>query len=198
MINYDIVLLRVNRDNVVVDASMEVEIAPEGLDLDGFFEDDIAASQSARNPVEIAKRDAGLDDSLSYGSRVLNISSDTTNGFDLTAGSQWIYPSNLPTRSYQYNIVQKSLFTNTLVSLPTGLGKTFIAAVVMYNYYRWYPSGKVIFLAPTKPLVAQQVRACYNIMGIAKEHTTEMTGAICTICEVLWIFIIYILPQSLQ
>jgi len=153
-----------------------VEIAPEGLDLDGFFEDDIAVSQPASNPVEPAKCDVGLDDSLSYGSRVLNISSENTNGFDLAAGSQWIYPSNLPTRSYQYNIVQKALFTNTLVSLPTGLGKTFIAAVLMYNYYRWYPTGKVIFLAPTKPLVAQQVRACYNIMGIPKEDTTEMTG----------------------
>ena len=33
---------------------------------------------------------------------------------------------------------------NTLVSLPTGLGKTLIAAVVMYNYYRWFPTGKVV------------------------------------------------------
>lgn len=41
-----------------------------------------------------------------------------------------------------------------------GLGKTFIAAVVMYNYYRWFPLGKLIFMAPTKPLVAQQV--CYT------------------------------------
>ncbi len=46
---------------------------------------------------------------------------------------------------------------NTLVSLPTGLGKTLIAAVVMYNLQRWFPTGKAIFLAPTKPLVHQQV-----------------------------------------
>jgi len=48
-----------------------------------------------------------------------------------------------------------------LVSLPTGLGKTLIAAVVMYNYYRWFPTGKVIFMAPTLPLVTQQVRVSY-------------------------------------
>jgi ERCC4-related helicase len=59
-----------------------------------------------------------------------------------------------------------------------GLGKTFIAAVVMYNFYRWYPKGKIIFMAPTKPLVAQQIRACYDITGIPKEHTEEMTGMI--------------------
>jgi ERCC4-related helicase len=50
---------------------------------------------------------------------------------------------------------------NTLVSLPTGLGKTLIAAVVMYNYYRWFPTGKVVFCAPTRPLVSQQIHAWY-------------------------------------
>ena len=44
---------------------------------------------------------------------------------------------------FRFNIVQSCLFDNTLVCLPTGLGKTFIAAVVMYNFYRWYP--QVIF-----------------------------------------------------
>ena len=162
----------------------EREIAADELDLDGFFEDDIASRPSGfiggpgAGEAVHDNDSPGLDDSVSYGSRAYNTSSETTSGFDTACGTQWIYPSNLPTRSYQYNIVQKALFTNTLVTLPTGLGKTFIAAVVMYNFYRWYPSGKVIFLAPTKPLVAQQVKACYNIMGIPKEHTTEMTGIV--------------------
>jgi ERCC4-related helicase len=45
-------------------------------------------------------------------------------------------------RDYQFNIVQVSLYHNTLVCLPTGLGKTFIAAVVMLNFYRWFTKGK--------------------------------------------------------
>ena len=57
-------------------------------------------------------------------------------GFDVSAGSTWIYPSNMSHRKYQYEIVESCLFKNTLVCLPTGLGKTFIAAVVMYNFYR--------------------------------------------------------------
>lgn len=46
-----------------------------------------------------------------------------------------------PLRDYQFNISRTALFSNTLVALPTGLGKTFIAAVVMYNYFRWFPEG---------------------------------------------------------
>lgn len=63
---------------------------------------------------------------------------DRYAGFDNNAGNSWIYPTNYPVRKYQYSIVQAALFKNTLVVLPTGLGKTFIAAVVMYNLYRWY------------------------------------------------------------
>lgn len=102
--------------------------------------------------------------------------SSSLPGFDKCAGKLWIYPTNYPLRDYQFNIVQQALFKNTMVTLPTGLGKTFIAAVVMYNFYRWYPQGKVIFMAPTKPLVAQQIEACYNIMGIPQIHTSELTG----------------------
>jgi len=98
-------------------------------------------------------------------------------GFNNLEGNKWIYPTNYPVRNYQFNIVKTCLFKNTLVSLPTGLGKTFIAAVVMYNFYRWYPKGKIIFLAPTKPLVAQQINACYKIMGIPLEHQVEITGS---------------------
>ena len=76
------------------------------------------------------------------------------------------YPTNYPVREYQLQIVGDALFKNTLVSLPTGLGKTFIAAVVMFNYYRWFPAGKVIFMAPTRPLVTQQIGACHDIVAI--------------------------------
>ncbi|XP_050438212.1 Fanconi anemia group M protein [Adelges cooleyi] len=99
-------------------------------------------------------------------------------GFHLSSGTHYVYPSNFPVRQYQMAIIKTALFHNTLVSLPTGMGKTFIAAVVMYNFYRWYPTGKVVFMAPTRPLVAQQIEACHSIMGIPKDMTFEMTGNI--------------------
>ncbi|KAM5339163.1 Fanconi anemia group M protein isoform 2-T2 [Glossophaga mutica] len=98
-------------------------------------------------------------------------------GFCPSAGALWIYPTNCPVRDYQLHIARAALFCNTLVCLPTGLGKTFIAAVVMYNFYRWFPSGKVVFMAPTKPLVTQQIEACYRVMGIPQSHMAEMTGS---------------------
>ncbi|KAG8042322.1 hypothetical protein G9C98_004956 [Cotesia typhae] len=101
-----------------------------------------------------------------------------TVGFDKSAGKKWIYPENYPVREYQFSIVKTALFQNTLVCLPTGLGKTFIAAVVMYNFWRWYPRGIIVFLAPTKPLVAQQIEACHDIMGIPISQTIQLTGVI--------------------
>ncbi|XP_036448740.1 Fanconi anemia group M protein [Colossoma macropomum] len=99
-------------------------------------------------------------------------------GYDSSSGKVWIYPTNFPARDYQLKISEAALFQNTLVCLPTGLGKTFIAAVVMYNFYRWYPSGRIVFMAPTKPLVAQQIEACYKVMGIPQQHMAELTGSI--------------------
>ncbi|KAI7890103.1 uncharacterized protein EV154DRAFT_482526 [Mucor mucedo] len=89
----------------------------------------------------------------------------------------WIYPTNYPIRGYQYNIIQKAMFNNTLVALPTGLGKTFIAAVVMFNYWRWFPNSKIIFMAPTRPLVTQQIEACFTICGLPQEETVDMSGS---------------------
>ncbi|KAI1760343.1 P-loop containing nucleoside triphosphate hydrolase protein [Hypoxylon sp. FL1150] len=91
----------------------------------------------------------------------------------------WVYPTNLgPTRDYQFSIVKNGLFNNTLVALPTGLGKTFIAATIMLNFFRWTKSAKIVFMAPTKPLVAQQVDACFHIAGIPRSETTVLTGEV--------------------
>ncbi|KAA1105816.1 3'-5' DNA helicase [Puccinia graminis f. sp. tritici] len=95
---------------------------------------------------------------------------------DSEAIKTWIYSINKPKRKYQYDIVARALYNNCLVSLPTGLGKTFIAAVVMLNFYRWYPRGKVIFLAPTRPLVQQQIEACHSIAGIPSVDCVSLTG----------------------
>lgn len=103
----------------------------------------------------------------------------THHKLDHEALKTWVYPTNLgPVRDYQFSIVKDGLFNNTLVALPTGLGKTFIAATVMLNYYRWTKDAKIIFVAPTKPLASQQVEACLNVAGIPRSQATLLTGEV--------------------
>ena len=59
---------------------------------------------------------------------------------------------------YMVAIILQRLAHNMFVALPTGLGKTFIAATVMLNWFRWTRDAQIVFVAPTKPLVSQQVK----------------------------------------
>ena len=59
-------------------------------------------------------------------------------------------------REYQKEIASNVLKRgNTLVVLPTGLGKTLIAFLVMEQKLK---EGAILFLAPTKPLVNQHLK----------------------------------------
>ncbi|MCD6448060.1 MAG: DEAD/DEAH box helicase family protein [Thermoplasmata archaeon] len=63
-----------------------------------------------------------------------------------------IKPHRIMKRDYQINIFNSIKDKNSLVVLPTGLGKTIIA-IMMIAYKIKY--GKILFLAPTKPLCEQ-------------------------------------------
>ncbi len=66
-----------------------------------------------------------------------------------------IRPGALEDRAYQSEIADSAIDRNTLVVLPTGLGKTAIALRVVAEYLRRAPTRSVLFLAPTRPLVVQ-------------------------------------------
>lgn len=62
--------------------------------------------------------------------------------------------------------------------LPTGLGKTHIALVIICNYYKWFPEGKIFFMAPTRPLVDQQFKSLLEYRDlIKKEDAITITGS---------------------
>ncbi len=58
-------------------------------------------------------------------------------------------------RAYQQAIFETAKNANTLVVLPTGLGKTLIALLLAVNNIKQYPTKKILMLAPTRPLVEQ-------------------------------------------
>jgi Fanconi anemia group M protein len=65
-----------------------------------------------------------------------------------------IRPEALVRRDYQVSIAVEATKRNTLVVLPTGLGKTVVAVLVMAHRLHEV-GGRCLFLAPTKPLVEQ-------------------------------------------
>ena len=48
----------------------------------------------------------------------------------------------------------------------------------MLNWFRWTHDAQIVFVAPTKPLVHQQVDACFNIAGIPRSQTVMLTGEV--------------------
>lgn len=66
-----------------------------------------------------------------------------------------IRPGSLEERAYQSTIAGEAAEENTLVVLPTGLGKTAIALRVIAEALLRAPTRSVLVLAPTRPLVEQ-------------------------------------------
>ena len=64
---------------------------------------------------------------------------------------------NLTPRDYQQKIYETCKEKNCLVVLPTGLGKTLIALMLSIHRMREFPTEKIVFLAPTKPLAEQHL-----------------------------------------
>ena len=83
--------------------------------------------------------------------------SNTTNLFTVQNGyiqHPLIKSKTVSHRLFQRTIAIKSFCRNALVILPTGLGKTIIALLVTAETLV-QTSGKVVFTAPTRPLVEQ-------------------------------------------
>ena len=60
-------------------------------------------------------------------------------------------------REYQNIIVEKALYKNSLIVVPTSLGKTVITLLICIDIlYNWKKS-KILILAPTRPLVRQHL-----------------------------------------
>lgn len=100
-----------------------------------------------------------------------------TPALDREAARTFEYPDGSDRhvfRGYQFSITTTALKENTLVSLPTGTGKTLIGAVVAQTYLRWFPDGLVVFLAMTRPLVAQQIRACCGTVGLDPDVDAQL------------------------
>ena len=81
-------------------------------------------------------------------------------------------------RLYQENIVHTSLTKNTLVVLPTGMGKTKIAITLAVKRLSEFQNSKVLMCSPTKPLSNQIYNEFIESTNIPKEKISLLTGLI--------------------
>ena len=81
-------------------------------------------------------------------------------------------------REYQENISNSALNKNTLVILPTALGKTIISLLVSVNILYNYKEKRILILAPTRPLVNQHWDSFISNIKLLDEQTVVVTGKI--------------------
>ncbi|MEM2759284.1 MAG: helicase-related protein [Nitrososphaerales archaeon] len=76
-------------------------------------------------------------------------------------------------RDYQLSLANIALETNTLIVLPTGLGKTTIALLIIAETLA-KSNGRCLFLAPTRVLVHQHYKFLQSFLNI--EDISIVTG----------------------
>jgi len=82
----------------------------------------------------------------------------------------------LEERAYQLKIAEEAIKRNTLVVLPTALGKTIIAALVAAHFLYNYRDLKVLVMAPTRPLVLQHRDTFLRILKLHPREIQVLTG----------------------
>jgi Fanconi anemia group M protein len=81
-------------------------------------------------------------------------------------------------REYQENISSFALNKNTLVILPTALGKTIISLLVSINTLYNHRDKRILILAPTRPLVNQHWKSFVSYIKLPNDQTAVVTGKI--------------------
>ena len=83
-----------------------------------------------------------------------------------------LLPQTVEKRLFQLDLAATALKASSLIVVPTGLGKTVIALMVLLARM---DKGRILFLAPTKPLVEQHAVFLQRVLR-DKDIVTMMTG----------------------
>jgi len=91
---------------------------------------------------------------------------------------KYIVPRSIEYRSYQVKAALHAINQNTLIILPTGTGKTVIGLLAIAKWIELHPNTKIIFIAPTRPLVDQHYQFLKKNLAISSEEIVWMSGEI--------------------
>jgi len=111
------------------------------------------------------------------------------------------YLKDFTPRLYQESIFNTCTKHNTLVVLPTGVGKTAIFLMMAAYRLNLYPKSKVLLLGPTRPLIEQYAQVFEKYFNIEKDKMVMFTGFVSPeVRATLWknAQIIFSTPQGLE
>jgi Fanconi anemia group M protein len=83
---------------------------------------------------------------------------------------------NFEPRLYQQTIFATAAKYNTLVVLPTGMGKTNVFLMLAAQRLKQYPKSKILFIGPTRPLIDQYLKVFKKHFEIEDEKLAVFTG----------------------
>jgi Fanconi anemia group M protein len=87
-------------------------------------------------------------------------------------------PNSVELRKYQARILSEILGRNSLVILPTGMGKTYLALLTTCARLAQFPDSRVLFMAPTRPLTVQHYETFKRCMNLPEHDLRFLTGEI--------------------
>lgn len=89
---------------------------------------------------------------------------------------KYVKPMIIEQRDYQVNIANSIKSKNSVVVLPTGLGKTVIALLSIADSMINNPQKTCMILAPTRVLVHQHYEFLINSLDLSKTEISVITG----------------------
>ncbi|MCG3259158.1 MAG: DEAD/DEAH box helicase family protein [Candidatus Heimdallarchaeota archaeon] len=89
-----------------------------------------------------------------------------------------IKQNTIEARLYQQTLFASCIKENSLVILPTGLGKTVLYLMITAQRLEKFPEGKIVFCAPTKPLLEQHERTTRESLNIDQNKIVQVSGQI--------------------
>ena len=84
----------------------------------------------------------------------------------------------IETRLYQEMLFMEAKDSNSLVVLPTGLGKTIVILYLTAYFHKLDPNKKILIATPTKPLVHQIGETFKEYLKVDPEIIIEVAGSI--------------------
>ena len=88
-----------------------------------------------------------------------------------------IKPNKVQSRIYQQILFFETVKTDTMIILPTGLGKTIIMVMAAAHFLHKFPNHQIIITAPTKPLIDQHYETFIDLIDIEDASIILLDGS---------------------